>query len=344
MTKRAHILACMVVASMLCEAVWAAPAVSLAFREPWSNVFGGEEAELNIVITAREAVSGRIAWRLSAGPRTIRSSEANVAAEPGKNATMAVRAMIPPVKEGVIFQIRLSASLMREDAREAVARCEKTLWVFARNPFEHQKEWLKNLKIHLFDPEESTAKILEAAEVPFEEVRNVDSFPEIEGGILVVGEKTSFQDYRGLPEAMVRAAAKGVPVLCLAPSGGEMALPQGDRSELPSPKTMAFKRGDIITSLDKRLDSTGWPPDGKVVVSSLKLESNGGAVIEDAEEGGWPWLEMDFGKKNVKLVLCCYGIMEKWNDGPTPRFLFAKLLEHVSGQKKPEKKKKGEGK
>jgi hypothetical protein len=143
----------------------------------------------------------------------------------------------------------------------------------------------------------------------------------------------SFKDYRGLGDMMVKTAARGIPVLCLAPAGGEMTMPGAGDADLPKPRSMRFAGNELIVQLDKRLDAEAWPPDGRVAAGGLKLRGDRGPVVgETAKESAWPWVELEYGGKG-RLVVCGFGIVEKWKNGPAPRFLFAKVLEHMAAEK-----------
>ena len=67
--------------------------------------------------------------------------------------------------------------------------------------------------------------MLEKARVPFTFTKNIAALDELREGLLVIGEGTAWRDYRALGEAAVKAAARGVPVLCLAPGEGRLVLP-----------------------------------------------------------------------------------------------------------------------
>jgi len=306
--------------------------LSLSPLEAWSAVFGGARSEFHFAVTARKPFRGLAGWSLTVNGRVIARREEALAVEPAKEGRITIALDIPPVKEGVIVQAVLSLSLYVEDRGQAEASLRKPLWVFSHNPFADRTEWLKELKIHLFDPEGKTRQALEKMGVPFSETGNVESLPDFRDGLVIVGEGVSFEDYRGLPEIMVRAAAGGVPVLCLAPSGGRLVLPGSEGAELPKPAALALRGNDVITELDKRLDALAWPPDGKVVASSLSVRADRGRVVAEVGEGGaaWPWAEARFAEKRGRLLVCGFGLMRAWEAGPSPRFLFARLLEHLT--------------
>jgi hypothetical protein len=303
-------------------------------QEPWSNVFAGKEAVFHFLVTSSETFRGTAGWSLSSSGRVLARREHAVTAGPGAAATVETRFECPTVKEGVVWQAVLSVSLMAEGSQEAVARAEKTLWVFPEDPFADRKEWLKKLNLHLFDPAKKTATVLEKAGVPFRAVANVDGLDTLRDVVVVVGEGISLRDYRGLAQALVRTAAAGTPVLCMALSDGEMTLAGMGSTDLPQPERMIFRRGDVIRELDKRLDAVAWPPDGRAAANGIKIRGERGPVVGEAAKGsdGWPWIEMSFsdGKKKGHIVFCGFAIVEKWESGPTPRFLLRNVLEHVT--------------
>ena len=65
------------------------------------------------------------------------------------------------------------------------------------------------------------------------------------------------------------------------------------------------------------------------------------------EANSWPWCEWQFDAKkgtgpfsdaqkmdlspfSPKLIWCGFRMIEAWEDGPTPRYLFSRLLERLS--------------
>jgi len=214
--------------------------------------------------------------------------------------------------------------------KNALATHERTVWVFADDPFVNRHEWLKGLKINLFDPEKTTADPLKKLEVPFEEVATVAAMADIKEGVLLIGAGVSFKDYLDLPPALADAATRGLQVLCLAPSGGFMPAPGAAGDKGPKPGAVSWRGQDYIATLDARLDAKAWPPNTKVVVSTLALKVEDGAVVAEVGRGDddWPWLEAEYPTKKGRLVVCGFDLFGKaWDAGPTPRYLFARLLE-----------------
>lgn len=307
--------------------------VSLDWVESWSNVFGGKETVFHVRASSAEAFQGRAGWRFSAHGATLSGGEVDLTLQPGKAETVEIRLQVPEVKEGVIFRTDLSTSIIAlGGGREPVAAKTLPIWVFPENPFAHQKERLKELKISLFDPEGHTSKVFDQMGIPYEERRDVQALEDSKEGFLLVGEGVSLRDYRRLPEALIRASVQGRRALCLAPSEGVVVIPGMGDSDLPLPTSLLFRREDLIASLDKRLDGSGWPPGGKIAFSTLVLKGGRGAVAVEVAEGdeGYSWLEMGFSPAHGKLVFCGFGMIRQWEFGPTPRFLLARLFEYLN--------------
>jgi hypothetical protein len=215
---------------------------------------------------------------------------------------------------------------VHSEKKDSLASSEKVLWMFPSDPFADRKKWLESLKITLFDRGDTTAALLKNNNIDFKETVNVAELAGKTEGLVMVGADVSFSDYPDLWDALNKLARRGVPVLCLAPSVGELSLPVAEG--------LSFHKPAIIRRLDKRLDPAGWLPDGKVVVSGVSLRSEGQELQAkvDTKDGDWPWLEIDYPTPGGKLVVCGFDFLGKgkWDASPTPRYLFVRLLEYVT--------------
>jgi hypothetical protein len=225
-----------------------------------------------------------------------------------------------------------------------VADHTRPVIIFSRNPFAGRSEWIESVRITLFDPDGETAEAFQETGIPFAHVRRTAVLAELSEGLLIVGEGVSFEEYRGLPETVARVAASGVPVLCLAPAEGALAMPGTGDSEQSRPTRMSLRREDVIRELDKQLDSVAWPPDGRIVASRMGIQaSRQGVVLEVLADGAagseaaWPWIEVRYPKNNSSLLFCGFPIIRQWEAGPAPRFLLARIIERLSGKENPSK-------
>lgn len=305
----------------------AADVIKIEPREAWSGYFGGQEVDVGFRFTNGGAQSLRVGWAARIQKQVVARRELTVASKAGQPAEFTVRLKLPDAEPRVILPAAVAITL---DGREVL---ERPLWIFPRDPFSDHRKTLSALPITLFDPEKRTAQLLDKLEIAVKEVRNVEALAEVAGGLILIGEGLSFRDYRGLPAVMLAAAARGNRVLCLAPVGGSLELPGASSSEAGNVRSLSFRRADVIAEFDKRLDYRAWPTDGKVVASGIRLIGERGPVVAEVTKGdaGWPWLEVAY-PSGGRFILCSFAIVEKWESGPAPRYVFQHVLERAAGK------------
>jgi hypothetical protein len=302
--------------------------------ETWCNVFGDTKTTFHYTVRAGEAIEGRAQWSLAVNRRTVERGEAAVKAAAGGAAEVEVAINVPAVREGVIVEAQLAVGVYAAGEEKPAASYTKTLWIFPRDPFVDRSKWLKELKITLFDPSGKTADVLEKARVPFTFTKNTAALDDLKEGILVIGEGTSWKDHRALGEAVVQAAARDVPVLCLAPGEGSITLPGSTDAELPLSTGLSLRREDVIAELDKRLDSIAWPPDGSLSVCRLAIKGDRDRVSLEVtqERHAWPWIEARYAGKG-RLLICGFGIVRQWEATPAARYLLSELFSRLTAEK-----------
>src|SRR5690606_8726014 len=101
----------------------------------------------------------------------------------------------------------------------------KTLRILAGDPFAGRKQIQQAIAISLFDPENSTHKILDQAGYSVKRLRSVAAIESVEGGIVVVGQGVAWDAHRGLAESIHGLASRGTSVLCLAPADSPLNIP-----------------------------------------------------------------------------------------------------------------------
>jgi len=292
-----------------------------------TNFFADSTATLHVEVPA-ELAKRRVVWVHATNEgRVFSRGEAKVAPLAGANQAAKIELRLPSVKPGVILEGVLNFSILADNGRDRLASGDARVIAFPKDPFLDRGQWLKGLKITLYDPKEKTAAVFKSAEIPHETIVNAAALSEIKEGILVIGEGLSLREERGLAEVLVAAAAGGLTVLCLAPAEGSLPL-AGD--DFKKAKSFACRKESIITELDKRLDAQAWSGGRKVVASRLALRGEGPGVAAevDLDQGDWPWLDVAFARTPGRLVVCGFGLVEAWDASPTPRFLLARILEH----------------
>lgn len=326
----------------LLMSVWLAAAAAaepsaLTLREGWTDFFGGTEAVLHVALPADQAAAGsRLAWELTVEQRAVGRGEQALLSTATGQAASDLRLQLPPVKEGLIMPVTLSlTALPAAGGGTPAAALSRTLWLFPTDPFAGRQAALRAQRLRLFDPSGAARKVLAAAGVPLETVQNPDALDGQVPGTLLVGPGVSLLSQRGLWPVLVGLAARGHRVLWLSPAGGTAALPgMGAETDLPAPLRVSLRGNDVIADLDKRLDAAAWPPEGSPVCARLRVKAERGRVLGEFGPGpdGWPWVALDFAGQG-RLVVCGFAVIERWEAGPAPRFLLARILEWLVATK-----------
>ena len=298
-------------------------------------MFGGREAERSYRVDATRPVKGRVIVRFSVGPRTVLAREFPLDARPGAPATISVKLPVPPVKDGVVFPAAVRVMAIEANGTDPVATFDQNLWVYPDGPFAGRAEWLKGLGLIVYDPPGATVTLLTRLEVPFEERHTPAALTEIDKGVLLVGEGTAFAQEPGLADVLAAAAGRGAVVVVLAPASGRLTVP-GVGAPADGVTGVTFTR-DIVRTVDKRLDPSGWPPDGTLVAATLSVIAAEGTVGGEVAAGpaGWPWVEARCGPTG-RWVFCGYPVVARWDAGPAPRFFLARVLESLTDNPVPD--------
>lgn len=300
-------------------------AVGIVPVERWSNVFAEGETRWTYRVTADRAFQERLAWRLTANQRTLAGGELDAQGDADKPANVTIPLRWPAIKDGVVLSAQLTVSI-------GDVRHERPVWIFSRDPFAGRHEWLESLKLTVFDPPGDLVKVLEDSKIPHERIRSRDALDEVTTGIVIVGEGVSIKKHEDLIDDLRRLAARGVPVLCLASAEGEFAF----LSNKLVATALQLRRADVIRELDKRLDAAWWPK-GSSQWRGLQVTSSADDVLAEVSDAAnsWPWAEWQFESSvdeqpRPRCIWCGFGLVSAWNDTPTPRYLFVKILERLT--------------
>jgi hypothetical protein len=310
---------------------------SITVDQGWSNALGGTRLKLPMVVRSDRPLNGSLGWSLHVEQRVLAHGDVEVRTAAGAPKRVVLAIAIPPVRDEVVLKTQLTVKLTEPRQAELLASCIQPVWIFPQDPFSQRRDRLEELPISLFDPAGATIAYFEQSSIPFRHVRSQAALDGIDRGIVVIGEGASWRQNQGLSTALLRAAARGRPVLCLAPSDGDLSLGAWYESGgLPLPQSISFRQADIVHELDRRLDSQRWQGN-RAVIHSLQLRGVGGEAMATVSEAndGWPWLEIQFPNDGSRLIVCGFGVIRHAQAGPAPRFLLSCLLERLMAQRAP---------
>ncbi len=287
-----------------------------------SNYFAGEEASFSF--SKEPSLTGRLAWRLASGSRTVARGEREIDVGMNGATRFSLDCQLPPLRDGLIMPVDLAVSLIPHSGGEAV-EINRRIWLFPHDVAFKQHSMLKRMKIHLFDPDKSTLTQLEKVEIPFTPIHTIDRIASLTNGTIVVAAGISFQEYSALPGVLIDATQRGLSVLMLAPQEGVMRIPLGEDAEKQRPCRFLLEGSGVIKGLDKRLDDSIF--DGKRFV--LTENNNITVFPREKEKHSWQWIELDYSPSGGKFVICGFDIPEKWDNSPAPRYLLLKILQYL---------------
>ena len=310
----------------------AANSATLRLPDGRSNFFAGSRISIPVEMHAREQGAVRLSWSLQMAGAVIARREIALDLQQGEVATHALDLELPQTRDGIALKGLLRMALTGPRG-EALDEIESPLYVFDPDPFQYRQKWLKDLNLHVYDPEGATVAIFEQAGIPFSEIMNPAAFESAKGGILIIGENLSLRESRGLMEAALQALQAKVSIVVLAPVDGEFQLPgMGTTGNAPQPAALSFYDRNIITRLDKRLDLLCWTEGRDTVSRYFQIGAHRSEPeIMVSEDQGWPWIALDW-KGGRRARLCGFAIIRDWEKSPAPRYLLAALLEQITRQ------------
>lgn len=263
--------------------------------------------------------------------RTIHRGEQQIDAAPPEPNVIEIELRIPEFRSGLRMRAALTIELISQ-TEDKIADLTRSLTICSREPFANQKRRLEKLNIQLFAPEEKcpTRGVLTKTGIPFKEIHNLAAIEGLSEGTLLIAEGISFELYPGLFPVAATAAENGTRVLFLAPADGAFEMPGAAENKAGQPDSISLRKNSIITDIEKTLDAESWPPRGKLVQSSFRIEAWGQRVTMKIIDGpgGWPWFEAVYPSKG-RLILLGFPIVESWGASPNPRYLMLKILERL---------------
>ncbi|MFN0198965.1 MAG: hypothetical protein ACKVT0_19635 [Planctomycetaceae bacterium] len=313
--------------------------ISIERLEPWSTVFAETKIKIPCRLRSTSQFVGRLVWGLSTNENiTLSRGELAVTQQENDESDAGFELTFPDVKPGLILPTKLAIHLVADGNKQPVASVESPIWIYPPDPFYDRTEWLKGLQLSVFDPAGKTVELFNTLELSFAEITNISNLEILESGVLIIGEGVSFREERALPAAMLELAARGIPVICLAPDEGDLLIPSPNPAEKISPSSVLLQNAEAIRRLDKRLDAVQWMTETVRPANTISLDRQGSQLLGEVVSApdGWSWIEIHFANQNKnretnpRCVVCCFPIIERWDDGPTPRYLLVRLLEYVA--------------
>ncbi|WP_437222288.1 hypothetical protein SH661x_002713 [Planctomicrobium sp. SH661] len=301
------------------------PAFKLRFPSSQAAVFGDVGQAWTISLDGTLPDDALLSWEYSANDRILSRGEVPIEmTDAGSRARISLHT--PPVKDGVTFQSMLTVTLSQQG--KLLAQDRMPVWIFANDPFFQRHEWLKELDLRVLDPGQSTRETLERAHVPYDSIKSTD-LVKSEPLRIVIADGILLDKNRTQGERLLRAAASGTQVLLISPRRGSIPIPGAMVGQMEELESLTFCKEEVITRFDKRLDARTWTSaDSELHQVHISISNGLPALFVSQEKSGWEWVEARF-HNGGRFILCSYPLFSTWDDGPTSRYLFARILESL---------------
>jgi hypothetical protein len=225
---------------------------------------------------------------------------------------LALKTKVSPPKPGVCLNAKL---FFGETPRYNVI-------VASPDPFEDRKEWFDKHPIALYDPEKTTAELLEEEEIPFKRLRSFADIEAVENVVIVIGEETDFDREKGLAELLFQKAAQGGNVFVVAPKGYvQLYFSHTLRSLL-----MTEDPKHLFPNASKRAMMETWILHSwrsEVMIRSSAMRWDRGMTVVDICFDNFP-------QKNGRIIFDREPIFSHWGKRVESRWYFKSLIETLT--------------
>ncbi|MFW6114149.1 MAG: hypothetical protein ACOC7K_00235, partial [bacterium] len=277
---------------------------------------------LRYQIRSMQPTQAGISWSVEYNDQVIARRSGHFSTKVGEPSELKLNLRLPELPSATPRKLTVNIAVDSDEVHR------RAIWVFATDPFQHQRERLRRLDIQLFDPAERTAEQFEKWRIPFRNVSRRSDLKRVNSGLFILGAGFSPRKQRNLEVVMAGLISRGVDVMSLEPADGQLPILDTENSVWPVPSQLAFHRSKIIRHFDKRLDSESWPPDGQIVNATLQLATTRTGMVgqvSDAERG-WPWLDVRFAEDEGRFLFCGFGIIRHATSTPAASQLLREIL------------------
>lgn len=318
------------IVGMLCGR---AVGADMILDHPRSAVFGGTEVTWRAMLPGEIPAGATVAWEHTANQRVLARGEVPVEREADRRPTVRFTVRIPATKPEVVLETQLTLAVIPANAgKTPAAGLTQTVWIFPDDPFVQRQQQLKRQQLRLLDLDGNGIRQWESTGIPVVRLAGPAELEEFGSGTLIVSEGVSLQRQRWLGAALLKSAAAGARVLWIAPREGSLPFPGSAGADSSPLLSLSFRQKDVIRDFDQRLDAEMWRSHEKPTLSYRPTAERGHVVLEgNSSDAGWSWVEVTHANGG-RLILCGYPLLSTWNDGPTPRYLLARILESFADQ------------
>jgi hypothetical protein len=319
--------------------------------QSWTNVVAGEEVSMDFRMPESISSGTSVGWSVLLENAVVRRSETAVRDDPHFGRVLTITFTIPEGDAKTRLTLSVIVSVNGQD-RPAVQ-----LFVYPADPFQQRISLPEADQFVVFDPSGNTADRLKSLKLSFRSERRIDTLSDLHDGILIIGEGTSFRQYRGLGNILRTAASRGVRILCLSPTMGTVLLDEHTESHsnadlnssglnttpqdtdsasgrqvvVSGLRRLECRHADVLREFDRYLDVSAWRGVPSMSETSLQIAGKSGSISVDFSEqpAGWVWIDAEYAGGG-RIVFTSLQMIRHWESGPGPRHAFWNCLAEIA--------------
>jgi hypothetical protein len=278
--------------------------------------------------------NSRIRWTLRVGDRVLESGTQHVS--PRLGFKIGFRPF--DVRPGVVLATDLTAVA---NGGGHTSTFDVQLNLVSHTFSAGQRQLFETVGLTLFDKQGSLADAFDEQDIAYQRLRRLADIDAVSEGLLLVPEGASFRLQPQLADTLLRAAQRGVFVICFAPKEGSFPFPDVANGDLTAATAIQFAGSDYLTKLDKRLDASASAP-----CLSLAAPNGDVSVLFDGNAHQWHALNLDFARLPTpphrapgRFLVLGLNMATLWNSNPTARYTLMALaqerLDALASQERP---------
>ena len=306
-----------------------AKALPLQVTAETNALFAGRESPYTVTVSANPYSSVTLFWELEAKGRLLGRGEKVLHFDDRDTITTQLPIQTPPVKRGLHIGATLTIAGVNDEMPQPHTLHHRDLFLYGPEPLSSQYEKYRAMEIKLFDPSGTTAAMLDAAGIPYQQVDGAALAHTASNALIVIGVGVGLEKHGDSGDWLHALASSGRRIVMLEPSAGTLifspaaadslrqisGIRLGDAAHLPF--------ADLLTGQMRAHTS-----------SQLTLQEHRGLAMVAVGQGTdarWSWFALDYGHNGGLLALCMWPLAEDFIDHPEQHLALGHLLAFIHG-------------
>ncbi|MCP3873622.1 MAG: hypothetical protein GY699_10770 [Desulfobacteraceae bacterium] len=300
--------------------------ISIQSISQWPAIYAGKESMYHLKISGQTAISGSFSWTLKVKERVLKKGHDKFYLNDHGEHVISLSLKTPSMKPGVQIPATLNISCHVKQTSQNYT-FQFPLTIFSQNGLLDNGEYLKKLKILLFDPIGTTSNTFQNIKIPHTTISKKELWNLSDPKFIVLGSGIVFDQYN-LSSRIIELAQKGSRILLFEPSSGNFSMAEFSKGLRPN--VLAFADHHIIKSFSKPFRWIDNDPKQQYGLTLVRYRNSIMVQVVENKQKEWDWLYVNYAQSNGKIILCTIPIIEYVNDSPVAQIIMKQLLLYIN--------------